>query len=183
MAKNNRKSPEVNSGSMADVAFLLLIFFLVTTTIDTDKGISIRLPPITPKDQQVEAKIKERNVFTVLINSKDFLMVEDKPMDIRDLKKNAKEFIDNANRANDPNLAEAPGDAVISLKNDRGTSYNMYIQSQNELKAAYNELRDEMAMRKYGRKLADLSDGKQKEITDYYKQIISEAEPENVGGN
>jgi biopolymer transport protein ExbD len=179
--KKNRATPEVNAGSMADIAFLLLIFFLVTTTIDTDKGISIRLPPM-PEEQLEDnnVKLKERNVLKILVNSSDQLLVDGKLITIKELKKTTKNFIDNP--ADDPTLAETPQKAVVSLKNDRGTSYNTYIQVHNELKAAYNELREAKAQAEYGKSLDKLTKEQGDEIRDYYRQVISEAEPEDAGG-
>lgn len=155
MAK--RAAPEVNAGSMADIAFLLLIFFLVTTTIETDSGISRKLPPIEPNDDQVI--IKQKNIFTVLLNGKDQLLVEDELMELKDLRKAAVEFLDNGgiprgqegycdycHGKRDPSSSDNPDKAIISLKNERETSYKMYISVQNELVAAYNELRNRRAM-------------------------------------
>ena len=185
-----------NAGSMADIAFLLLIFFLVTTTMDTDSGISRKLPPMPEENQQKSSdKIKERNVFVVLINKNNQLLVEGEPMDARQLREKAKEFIDNP--ANNPKLPEKkltdidgkyfgrgyPGSkCVISLQNDRSTSYGTYIMVQNELAAAYNELRDELAMKPFAEKYKELSKSKQALIKKIYPQRISEAEPKNVGG-
>ena len=116
--RRNRTTPEVNAGSMADIAFLLLIFFLVTTTIDTDRGISIRLPPMPEENQpENDIRIKERNVMKVLVNANDQLLVNGELLNVKDLKRRTKEFIDNPRR--DPNLSESPTKAVISLKNDR----------------------------------------------------------------
>jgi biopolymer transport protein ExbD len=179
--KKSRGTPEVNAGSMADIAFLLLIFFLVTTTIDTDKGISIRLPPMPEEDQPIDnIKLKERNVLKVLVNAGDQLLVDGKLINIKELKKTTKLFIDNP--AGDPDLAESPQKAIVSLKNDRGTSYNTYIQVHNELKAAYNELREEKAQADFGRPYEKLTEEQQTEIREYYRQVISEAEPEDAGG-
>jgi biopolymer transport protein ExbD len=179
--KKSRGTPEVNAGSMADIAFLLLIFFLVTTTIDTDKGIAIRLPPMPEDDKpQDNIKLKERNVLKVLVNAADQLLVDGKPIGIKELKKTTKNFIDNPMK--DDDLAETPQKAVISLKNDRGTSYNLYIQVHNELKAAYNELREAKAQADFGRAFDKLTNEQQDEIRDYYRQVISEAEPEDFGG-
>ena len=101
-------------------------------------------------------------------------------MDISQLRAGAKAFINNKGR--DPESSENPQKAIISLQNDRGTSYDMYIQVQNELAAAYHELRDGMAMSKYGMRFDDLSKSKQKEVRKEYPQKISEAEPKNIGG-
>lgn len=150
MAK--RSAPEVNAGSMADIAFLLLIFFLVTTTIPKDSGITRKLPPIEENDEDVI--IKEKNIFTVLLNDKDQLLVEDDLMDIKDLKQAAVKFLDNGGDgsctyckgAKDPKSSDNPDKAIISLKNNRQTSYAAYITVQNELVAAYNELRNRRAL-------------------------------------
>jgi len=183
---------------MADIAFLLLIFFLVSTTMDTDMGIVRKLPPMPEektKDEQVD--VKERNIFVVLVNRDNQLLVEGEVMNIKDLRKAAEEFIVNPN--DDPDLpAKEQVDVpffgpmmlttkhVISLQNDRGTSYEMYIAVQNELAAAYTELRDGLAMRKFGKKFDDLDNeedqAKKDAIEQIYPMKISEAEPRNVGG-
>ncbi len=150
MAK--RAAPEVNAGSMADIAFLLLIFFLVTTTIEKDSGINRKLPPM--EDNTDPPIIKQKNIFTVLVNKQDQLLVEDEPMEIKDLRKAAKEFLDNNGDGScgfcqgpkDPKSSDNPDKAIISLKNDRETSYAAYISVQNELVAAYNELRNRRAL-------------------------------------
>lgn len=164
MAK--RAAPEVNAGSMADIAFLLLIFFLVTTTIETDTGLNRKLPPID--DEQVEPPvIKEKNIFTVLINKNDQLLVEDELMDLKDLRQAALEFLDNGGGSGDeacsychgkknPSSSDNPDKAIISLKNERQTKYSMYISVQNELVAAYNILRDRRAKELYGVTLAEM---------------------------
>jgi biopolymer transport protein ExbD len=156
MAK--RSAPEVNAGSMADIAFLLLIFFLVTTTIPKDSGINRKLPPMEPPNDD-EVIIKQKNIFTVLINGKDQLLVEDELMELKDLRKAAIEFLDNGGStdaqgnscdyckgARDPKSSDHPDKAIISLKNERETSYATYISVQNELVAAYNDLRNIRAL-------------------------------------
>ncbi|MDO6759902.1 biopolymer transporter ExbD [Tamlana sp. 2_MG-2023] len=160
MAK--RASPEVNAGSMADIAFLLLIFFLVTTTIETDSGINRKLPPMEDSDEDVI--IKEKNIFTVLLNGKDQLLVEDELMELKDLRQAAKEFLDNGGDrscdycagAKDPSSSDNPDKAIISLKNERETTYKTYIAVQNELVAAYNELRDKRAQSLYGKPFKEM---------------------------
>lgn len=188
-----REIQEVNAGSMADIAFLLLIFFLVTTTMDTDSGLSRMLPPPVPEDEEPPPPIKDRNVFEVLINAQNRLLVENEPMDLSQLRSSAKEFI--ANEMDDPSLPEKEekeieyfgvypvSKGVISLQNDRGTQYQMYLAVQNELQAAYNELRNELAESKFGTEYSELEDDKQDAIRDIYPQKISEAEPKNIGGN
>lgn len=160
MAK--RAAPEVNAGSMADIAFLLLIFFLVTTTIETDSGINRKLPPI--EESQQDVIIKQKNIFTVLLNGKDQLLVEDELMELKDLRKAAIQFLDNGGDGTctyckgkrDPSSSDNPDKAVISLKNERETSYNMYIAVQNELVAAYNVLRDIRAQGLYGKSFSEM---------------------------
>ncbi len=181
MARSNRRVGEINAGSMADIAFLLLIFFLVTTTMDVDTGISIKLPPIPPPDQPPPPEIHARNVFVVLVNARDQLLVEGEWTHINQLRDKTKRFL--TNNGADPSLSDNPEKAVVSLQNDRGTSYDMYIQVQNELKAAYNELRDNEAMSRFGRKYNDLPASQQTEVRAIYPQKISEAEPKDVGGN
>ncbi|MGD9994650.1 MAG: ExbD/TolR family protein [Salinivirgaceae bacterium] len=189
-----KKLPEYNAASLADIAFMLLIFFLVTTTMDTDTGISRMLPPPMPKDQiDDDVKIKERNVFVVLINKNDQLLVEGQPMNIDDLKEEAKEFIENPADLETlpekepkeiPYFGMVPiSKQVISLQNDRGTSYGVYLKAQNELAKAYNELRDELGMRKFGKKYDDLDSDQQDAVRSIYPQRISEAEPKNYGGS
>ena len=153
-----RSAPEVNAGSMADIAFLLLIFFLVTTTIETDSGINRKLPPM---DEIIDPPIiKERNIFTVVVNKNNQILVEEKPMDLRDLRKEAVAFLDNGGGLGDEacdycqgnkdrSSSDNPEKAIISLKNDRETDYKVYISVQNELVAAYNELRDREFTRLY----------------------------------
>src|SRR6056297_2629580 len=160
---SRREGGTFNAASMADIAFLLLIFFLVATTMDIDTGLSRKLPPMPDANAQQDNKqIKERNVFVVLINAQDQLMVEGKPLNIHRLRDEAKEFIANPNNSSklpEKESREVPyfGEymvpkGIISLQNDRGTSYGMYIKVQNELTAAYQELRDQKAMRKFGKK-------------------------------
>lgn len=176
MARDKRKTPEIPSGSMADIAFLLLIFFLVTTTIDTDRGLTIVLPPITEDPPKVESRL--RNIQIVLVNSRDQLLVNDKLTDVSQLREMTKEFITNPHNRKD--LAESPKDAIVSLRADRGTSYDMYIQVQNELKGAYNDLRDQEALNRFGKKYNELPSNQRRVIRAIYPQRISEAEPEDV---
>ncbi len=160
MAK--RAAPEVNAGSMADIAFLLLIFFLVTTTIETDSGINRKLPPI--EESKEDVIIKQKNIFTVLLNGKDQLLVEDNLMELKDLRKAAIEFLDNGGDGTctyckgkkDPSSSDNPDKAIISLKNERETSYKTYIAVQNELVAAYNVLRDIRAEALYGKPFTEM---------------------------
>jgi biopolymer transport protein ExbD len=187
-----KPTPEINGSSMADIAFLLLIFFLVTTTMNVDTGLARMLPPMPESQDKTEQDVKQRNIFTVLINKSDRLLVEGKPLDINMLREKTKEFIANPN--NSPDLPEKDvidveffgtvevAKGVISLQNDRGTSYSMYMQVQNELVAAYNELRNEIARTKFGKYYNDLTEDQQKAIQRIYPLRISEAEPKSVGG-
>lgn len=188
-----RSTPEINGGSLADIAFLLLIFFLVTTTMNVDTGLARMLPPMPEdKQQDKEQDVKQRNIFTVLINKSDRLLVEGMPLEVNMLREKAKEFIVNPN--DDLNLPEkkpteveffgtvSVAQGVISLQNDRGTSYRMYMLVQNELVAAYNELRNELATIKFGKQYSNLQENQQKAIQKIYPQRISEAEPKSVGG-
>lgn len=187
-----RPTGEFSAASMADIAFLLLIFFLVATTMDIDSGLSRQMSPYDP-DAKNDDKIKERNVYVVLINSSDQILVEGKQMNIFSLREEAKKFI--VNPENKDNLPEKRlveidyfgevmvSKGIISLQNDRGTSYGAYIKVQNELAAAYNEVREGVAMQKFGKHFDDLIKEKQDAIKKYYPQIISEAEPKNIGGN
>lgn len=225
---------EINAGSMADIAFLLLIFFLVTTTMDTDVGILRLLPPMveTPPDPDI---INKRNVYEVLVNDADQLLVEGEPMDIKDLRAGAKEFMTNPSNlenlpaktkvsaafcreqlnlnkgwlaaASDTSKArfedaikkwegklkaidllkeefyELPNEALISLQTGSKTSYNMYVQVQNELESGIRELRDELSTEKFGRKFTELDEKvdedqeRIKAIRLVFPQRISEAEP------
>jgi biopolymer transport protein ExbD len=191
MAK--RETPEVNAGSMADIAFLLLIFFLVTTTMDTDSGLARLLPPPVPEFQDPPPPIKDRNVFTVLLNSNNQLLVKGKPMKLGELKEAAKEFILNPNKDEKlPEFKDTEVDffgliqvtkGVISLQNDNGTQYQTYLTVQNELQRAYTELRNAKARSKWGKDYDDLDEDQQKAIREIYPQKISEAEPKNIGKN
>lgn len=188
-----RPLQEINAGSMADIAFLLLIFFLVTTTMDVDTGIGRRLPPPLTGDEK-PPDIKERNIFTVMINNRDRLLIDGKEGDIRTLRQQTKEFLSNPqNREDMPEMitktlpeigtVRVPKNAVISLKNDRGTSYKMYIAVQNELTAAITELRNELAMEKFGRRFGELTnEGQIQAIQTAIPIPISEAEPVDIGG-
>ncbi|MAQ70116.1 MAG: biopolymer transporter ExbD [Flavobacteriales bacterium] len=175
MARNKRSTPEINAGSMADIAFLLLIFFLVTTTMDVDTGIARKLPVLDDTQQPEDMQGNARNIYEVYVNKTDKLLVEDEEMDIEDLRNGAKEFLNNHGK--NPALSDSPDKAIISLVNSRGTSYEMYIAVQNELTAAYNELRDDEAIRKYSLNYTELPKDKQKEIRKMYPMKISEAPP------
>ena len=196
MTRKKRSMPGINSSSTADIAFMLLIFFLTTTSMDTDRGLARRLPP--PPDPNIQQDdniiVKERNVLQVRINKDNQLMVGSEYLDISQLRAKAKEFIANPN--DDANLPEKHvknipllGGAcmvtekhVISVTNDVGTSYQAYIDVQNELVAAYNELRNEKAQASFGNEYAECNEDQQKAIRDFIPQKISEAEPKKYGG-
>ena len=184
-----KKTPEINASSMADVAFLLLIFFLVATTMDIDSGLNRVLPPWSEK--QTEAPdIKERNLMLVHVNKYDQIAVQGEMVTVGQLKDRAKEWV--LNRENDKNLPEKKKETidligsyevsqgVISLQNDRGTSYEMYIKVQNELTRAFNEIRDELSKAHFGRVFADLEKTQQDAIAKAVPMKISEAEPQNI---
>ncbi|CAI8356176.1 MAG: Uncharacterised protein [uncultured Bacteroidota bacterium] len=203
MAK--RSAPEVNAGSMADIAFLLLIFFLVTTTIETDSGLNRKLPPM--EDQVDPPIIREKNIFTVVVNKNDQLLVEEELTDIKDLRSLAVAFLDNGGGVGDEACdycqgerdeasSDNPDKAIISLKNNRETSYKVYIAIQNELVAAYNELRNREFLRLYPNVGLNFVDAQKKYddprtsanaaeelkpkldvVKQMYPQKLSEAEP------
>ena len=190
-----RKMPGLNTSSTADISFMLLIFFLVTTSMDTDQGLGRTLPK-PPEDDQLnnEIKVKERNILNIRINKDNYVMIGDDYASLSDVKERAKEFIKNEN--NRPNLPElkpkkikglgktmmVTENHVISVQTDRGTDYGVYFQVQDALVAAYNELRDELAKEEFGYKFEYLTDDQKKAIREVYPQKISEAEPKKYGG-
>jgi len=183
-----RKTPEVPAASLADIAFMLLIFFLVTTTMDVDSGLERRLPQwVDPETLDDDQQIKERNVFVVLVNKNNDLLVENEYARIDELRERAKEFM--ANPFNDEDLPEKePTEVpffgtvdvtkgVISLRNDLDTKYGTYLAVQNELVAAINELREDLAKSHFGKSYDDLNTDEQRAIRTIYPSKISEAEP------
>lgn len=199
-----RSSPEINAGSMADIAFLLLIFFLVTTTMETDRGISRKLPPMQDEDV-VPPIIRQKNIFTVIVSRDNQLLVEDELMELKDLRKAAVDFLDNGGGvgeeacdycqgARDPQSSDNPEKAIISLVNDRKTEYGTYISVQNELVAAYNQLRNREANRLFNMDFTQMEANyndvnwrgnkeqlkeRIEQIKTMYPQKLSEAEPKN----
>ena len=201
-----RETPEINAGSMADIAFLLLIFFLVTTTMDVDSGISKKLSEKPPKDY-VPPVIKEKNIFEVNINRNNEMLVEGETMQLEDLKEATIKFIDNGGGegkvvdgvstgpcdycqgARSQTSSDHPNKAIISVQSDRGTEYGMYIKVQNELLKAYTVLRNRLALEKYNVSYNELEDSYKKDskneelkkkvefVKASYPQIISDAEP------
>jgi biopolymer transport protein ExbD len=204
-----RELQEINAGSMADIAFLLLIFFLVATTMDIDTGISRLLPPMPEEEQDTEVDVKERNILVVLINKDDQLMVEGEIMDLEELRRKTVLFFSNPN--DDQTLPEMKTDTiefppgisarfpdgmailqvslgVVSLQNDRSTTYGRYLKVQDVLVAAVNDLRNQFAMENFGRSLEEFNERNPTDeaimegIRNVYKMNISEAEPKNLGG-
>lgn len=184
---SKRANQEINAGSMADIAFLLLIFYLVTTTMNVDSGIMRTLPPMSD-EEQVEVKQKKRNILFVSINADDKILLNLREhIDITQLKDRAKKFILNIN--NDPELPEIEtkliedlgrirvSNAIVSLQNTNSTSYNIYVAVQNELTRAYNEIRDEYSLKYFEKKFANLNDDQVKAIRSAVPLRISEAEP------
>lgn len=187
----SKKTPEINSSSTADIAFLLLCYFLMTSTMGEDSGLQRRLPPMPTENQQAEdQKVNRRNIIVVKINSQDRLLAGNDAIDVSLLKDRIKEFLTNPN--DDPTLPEkSPKDiegfgtypvskGVISLQNDRGTSYQAYIAVQNELVKAINELRDDFSKKYYGKLYSQLTEDQQKIAREAIPQNISEAEPKDV---
>ncbi len=174
----DRQAPEINASSMADIAFLLLIFFLVTTTIDIDKGVTVRLPPWSEEPPET-LTLNTRNVYSVLVNQHDELLVRGEPMELKELRDNAKEFIINPKKLE--NMSENPKKAIISLKNDRGTSYGVYLSVYNELKAAYSEIYEDESQSRFGETYEQLTIDKKKAIRADIPLVISEAEPTEFG--
>lgn len=162
----DRKIPEVNAGSMADIAFLLLIFFLVATSIETDVGLDRKLPP---NEATPPIEMKERNIFRVALNKNDELFVEDDIIQLGDLQAAAISFLDNGASLPDhegycdyckgeksADSSENPDKAIISFNSDREASYGMYVSVQNELNAAYNSLRNREANRLFNQDYVDM---------------------------
>ena len=184
--------PGLNTSSTADIAFLLLCYFLMTTTMGSQTGLSRRLPPMPDEKQKAQdQKVNRRNIIVVKINSQDRLLAGTEPMDVSQLKDKIKIFL--TNPTNDPSLPERElkdieglgqrevSKGVVSLQNDRGTSYQAYIAVQNELVKAVNELRDDASMAEFGKKFMQLTEEQQDLIKKVVPQQISEAEPKDIG--
>ena len=188
-----RKVPGLNASSTADISFILLIFFLVTTSMDTDRGLAVRLPNPPEENQQDPPKIRERNSMIVNVNMNNQIMVtiakEPREIQVSELRELAKEFISNPeDKADLPEkvAVELPApfgvqmitkNHVISLQTDRATNYDTYFQVENELYGAYNDLRDELARKTFGRPYRECTEDEQLACRQYYKCVISEAEP------
>ena len=187
-----RPAQQLPSSSLADIAFMVLIFFLLVSTMDQEMGLQRRLPPMPDPNQKVDdVQIKRRNIMVVKINDADRLLAGGSPMDVSMLKDKAKEFL--LNPTNDENLPEREekmieglgsypvSKGVISLQNTRGTSYNAYLKVQNELVKAVNEIRDEFALANFGKVYISLDEDKQRIVRDAIPQNISEADPKDTG--
>ncbi len=195
MRNKGREPSEIPAGSMADIAFLLLIFFLVTTTIASDKGILIQLPPKPdPNEPPPDIKFKQRNIFKILINSQDRLLVEDETLsDPFKLKDMVKEFV--RNNGSDPDLSDSPKDAIVSIKSNNGTTYEMFVTVYDQVEAAYMEMYGEnVGLTADDFRALDLSKPEQKAIYNKARRIgpdkkaqfpknISIAQPSKIKGS
>lgn len=179
MIKKNREreDPEVGGSSMADIAFLLLIFFLLVTTIDIDTGIGMVLPP-KPEQDVEPPPVKERNMLKILVNQDGLVLMDEEPTPIPEVKRKVKEFVDN--NGQDPSLSVSPDKAIVSLKTDRRTPYGIYIDMLDEVMGAYNELRNQAAQARFGKNFDQLEDNspEREEIVNLYPKKISIAEPD-----
>lgn len=175
--KTRREDPEMGGAGMADIAFLLLIFFLLVTTIDIDTGIGLQLPP-APEEEQEPPPIKERNLLNILVNAQGMVLMDDEPTDISQVKQNIKDFV--TNNGEDPDLSESPDKAIVSIKTARQTPYRTYINMLDEVMGAYAELRNQAAQAQFGRNYSELEDDseQQQTIKDMYPKKISIAEPD-----
>lgn len=161
---------------MADIAFLLLIFFLLVTTIDVDTGIGLQLPP-APEENQEPPPIKERNLLNILVNSQGMVLMDEEPTPVNQVKQQVKDFI--TNRGQNPELSESPNKAIVSIKTDRATPYNVYIDMLDEVMGAYAELRNQASQQEFGRNYSQLEENskQQETIQDMFPKKISIAEP------
>ena len=189
-----RPAGEINAGSMADISFLILCFFLMTSNMDQDAGLQRMLPPMADETQQQQsAQVNRRNILTVLINSNDRISAGGQPIDLSQIREKVRNFV--LNETDDPSLPEKEvmdvpnfgtysiSKGVVALQNDRGTSYEIYLKVQNELVKAYNELREEFSLQHYGRPYLRLTETQQEVVRAIYKMNISESEPRDISGN
>ncbi len=174
--KRNRESGEIDGSSLADIAFLLLIFFLVVTTIDVDTGIGLVLPPI-PDDIE-PPPVRERNLMNILVNAQGMVLIDEEPASINEVRDRIKRFVDN--NGVDPDLSDSPDDAIVSIKTDRRTPYNVYINMLDEVMGAYAELRHQASMDRFGVPFSSLEQNSERreEIQEMYPKKISIAEPD-----
>ena len=178
--KKNRSEAEIPSASMADIAFLLLIFFLVVTTIDVDTGIGMQLPP-PPDEQEPPPPIRERNLLNILVNARGDILMDGDPVSLTQVRERVMNFVDNQNRAQDPELSESPQQAIVSIKTDRQTRYDLYIDMLDEVRGAYLVLRNDATRQLTGetyRQYADRVPREQNEVRQMYPENISLAEPD-----
>ncbi|MDR1114667.1 MAG: biopolymer transporter ExbD [Tannerella sp.] len=193
MARKKRKVPGINGASSADIAFMLLLFFLLTTSMDTDQGLPRRLPRPPETNKMEEQQVNKRNILTVMVSSDNRIMCASEEVSLAQLRERAKEFIENPNNSETLPEKEAidipffgtqmvTANHIISLQCDRGTRYQTYIDVQNELAAAYNDLRDVISRRQFDKPFKGLDDEDQRQaVMKYYPQKISEAEPQRYG--
>lgn len=174
--KRNREEPEVGGAGMADIAFLLLIFFLLVTTIDVDTGIGLQLPP-APEENQEPPPIKERNLLNILVNSQGMVLIDEEPTPVNQVKQTVMEFV--TNEGENPELSDSPDKAIVSIKTDRETPYNVYIDMLDEVMGAYADIRNQAAQEQFGRNYSELDDNSEEreKIQDMYPKKISIAEP------
>jgi biopolymer transport protein ExbD len=174
--RSNRQSGEIDGSSLADIAFLLLIFFLVVTTIDVDTGIGLVLPPI-PDDIE-PPPVRERNLMNILVNAQGMVLIDEEPAAIATVRERVKRFVDN--NGVDPDLSDSPDDAIVSIKTDRRTPYNVYIDMLDEVMGAYEELRHQASMDRFGVPYTSLErqGERRREIQQMYPKKISIAEPD-----
>lgn len=175
--KRGRGDADIPMSSLADIAFLLLVFFLVVTTIDVDTGIGLVLPPI-PDDTTPPPPVRERNLMNILVNAQGMVLINEQPAAIPTVRERVKAFIDN--HGVDPDLSESPDDAIVSIKTDRRTPYNVYIDMLDEVMGAYEELRHQASMDRFGVPYSSLEQGSERrsEIQEMYPKKISIAEPD-----
>ncbi len=175
--KRQREEPELSGAGMSDIAFLLLIFFLLVTTIDVDTGIGLRLPP-EPEENQEPPPIKERNMLKILVNAQGLVAIDEEITSMSEVKQKVKDFV--SNNGEDPNLSENPDKAIVSIKTDRQTPYNVYVNMLDEVIGAYEELRNAASQDRFGVSYSSLEDGsdQQEAVNDIYPKKISIAEPD-----
>ncbi len=180
LKKRAREVAEVPQAGMADIAFLLLIFFLVVTTIDVDTGIGMQLPPPPDPDQE-PPPILERNLMNILVNAQGLILINEEPASLGQVQQLVMDFVDNENRAQDPNLSQSPRQAIVSIKTDRQTPYEIYINMLDEVIGSYRQLRNEAAQREFGITYREYSNRVSREddiIREMYPRNISLAEPD-----
>lgn len=177
LKKKKREDPEIGGAGMADIAFLLLIFFLLVTTIDIDTGIGLVLPPM-PEEDVEPPPVKERNMLNILVNAQGQVLMDGEATAIPQVKQKVIDFVDNYGE--NPDLSESPDNAIVSIKTQRQTSYDIYIDMLDEVMGAYNELRNRAAQERYGVNYGQLEDdsAEKEEIQDLYPKKISIAEPD-----